>query len=78
MNVLLSYINTQLFIFALKLVRYQPNRTIQGKFEDQRYIFVGADRYIISPTKAQQVGTNNWYSITYGNNKYVAVGRYVW
>ena len=32
MNVLLSYINTQLFIFALKLVRYQPNRTIQGKF----------------------------------------------
>ena len=52
------------------------NRTIQGKFEDQRYIFVGADRYIISPTKAQQVGTNNWYSITYGNNKYVAVGMY--
>lgn len=32
MNVLLSYINTQLFIFALKLVRYQPNRTIQGRF----------------------------------------------
>ncbi len=33
MNVLLSYINTQLFIFTLKLVRYQPNRTITGKFE---------------------------------------------
>ena len=32
MNVLLSYINTQLFIFTLKLVRYQPNRTIIGKF----------------------------------------------
>ena len=50
------------------------SRTITGKFVVLKYIAVGANGYIISPSKTRQVGTNNWNAITYGNGKYVAVG----
>lgn len=50
------------------------NRTITGKFELIKFIAVGRNGYIISPTKTQQVGTNDWNAITYANGKYVVVG----
>ena len=52
-----------------------PNRTITGKFKLIKYIAVGDNSYIISPTKTQQVGTNNWKAIAFGNGKYIAVGE---
>lgn len=51
------------------------NRTITGKFVVLKYIAVGASGYIISPSKTQQVGTNNWNAVAYGNGKYVAAGQ---
>lgn len=79
MNVLLSYINTQLFIFTLKLVRYQPNRTITGKFELLSFIAVGTNGYICTKIKniykVQQVGTYNWGKIIYGNGRYIVCGQ---
>ena len=57
-------------------MKFYPSRTITGKFVVLKYIAVGANGYIISPSKTQQVGTNNWNAITYGNGKYVAVGDY--
>lgn len=51
------------------------NRTITGKFVILKYIAVGANGYIISPSKTQQVGTNNWNAVAYGNGKYVAAGQ---
>lgn len=50
------------------------SRTITGKFKLIKYIVVGDDGYIISSSKMQRVGTNNWNAITYSNGKYVAVG----
>ena len=52
------------------------NRTITGKFELIKFIAVGANGYIISPTKTQQIITESWRDITYGNGKFVAVGNY--
>lgn len=52
------------------------NRTITGKFELIKFIAVGANGYIISPTKTQQIITESWSDITYGNGKFVAVGNY--
>ena len=52
-----------------------PSRTITGKFELIKFIAVGNKGYIISPTKTQQVGTNDWNAIDYGNGRYVVVGN---
>ena len=54
------------------------SRTITGKFKLPKYILVGSRGYIISPTKIQQVGTNTWNAIAYGNGKFVAVGNDGW
>jgi uncharacterized repeat protein (TIGR02543 family) len=51
------------------------NRTITGKFELIKFIAVGENGYIISPTKTQQVGTDIWNAIAYGNGRYVVVGN---
>jgi len=51
-----------------------PNRTITGKFTPIQFIAVGDNGYIMSETKLQQVGINNWCAIAYGNNRYVSVG----
>lgn len=51
------------------------SRTITGKFVVLKYIAVGASGYIISPSKTQQVGTNNWNAVAYGNGKYVVAGQ---
>jgi len=53
-----------------------PNRTITGRFELIKFIVVGNNGYIISPTKTQQIINESWRDITYGNGKFVAVGNY--
>ena len=60
----------------ITIVPNSPNRTITGKFELIKFIAVGANGYIISPTKTQQIITESWRDITYGNGKFVAVGNY--
>lgn len=50
------------------------NRTIQGKFKDQRYIIVGSEGYIITPFDTKQIGTKYLHDIIYNNGKYIAVG----
>ena len=60
------------------MVKFYPSRTITGKFKLPKYILVGSRGYIISPTKIQQVGTNTWNAIAYGNGKFVAVGNDGW
>lgn len=52
-----------------------PSRTITGKFELIKFIAVGENGYIISPTNTQRVGTNDWNAIDYGNGRYVVVGN---
>lgn len=51
------------------------NRTITGKFGLLKLITVGNNGYIISPSGVQQVGTNEWNAIAYGNGRYVVVGN---
>lgn len=46
-----------------------------GRFTFVSYIVVGDNGYIISSSKMQRVGTNNWNAITYGNGMYVAIGN---
>ena len=67
---------TIMFGYSAANTHLCPSRTITGKFVVLKYIAVGANGYIISPTKTQQVGTNNWNAVAYGNGKYVAVGDY--
>lgn len=55
MDVLLSYINTQLFIFALKLVRYQSNRTITGKFAKAVGVYYFSSSNINNGTVSQDI-----------------------
>ena len=50
------------------------SRTITGRFLPLKYLIMGENGYIISPTKTQQVGTNTWDGVAYGNGKYVAIG----
>lgn len=58
-------------------MRYQPNRTIIGKFEELSFIAVGTNGYICTKIKnvykVQQVGTSTWSEIAYGNGKYVVI-----
>lgn len=55
------------------------SRTITGKFKWQEFVTVGDKGYICTKIKnvykVQQVGTNNWNAVAYGNGKYVAVGE---
>ena len=75
MDVLLSYINTQLFIFALKLVRYQSNRTITASFPYNNYIIACDGGWIASPNSVKQIaGVGSWSTITYGYGKYIIGG----
>ena len=57
-----------------------PNRTITGKFKWQEFVTVGDKGYICTKIKnvykVQQVGTNNWNAVAYGNGRYVAVSGY--
>ena len=57
------------------MVKFYPSRTITGKFEELSFIAVGENGYIISPSKSQQVGTDIWNAIAYGNGIYVVVGN---
>ena len=50
------------------------NRTITGKFDDQRYIIVGDKGNIITPFDIKQIGTKYLYDIIYNNGRYIAVG----
>ena len=56
------------------------SRTITGKFVLVEFIAVGDNGYICTKIKnvyrIQQVGTNNWNAIAYGNGRYVAVSGY--
>ena len=58
-----------------EIVKFYPSRTITGKFEELSFIAVGENGYIISPSKSQQVGTDIWNAIAYGNGIYVVVGN---
>lgn len=58
------------------------NRTFTAKFKLARFLIAGEEGYIVTimgtnPTVAvdiKQIGKNAWNTITYGNEKYVAVG----
>lgn len=55
-------------------MKFYSSRTITGKFLPLKYLIIGENGYIISPTKTQQVGTNTWDDVAYGNGKYIAIG----
>ena len=61
-------------------MKFYPSRTITGKFKWQEFITVGDKGYICTKLKnvykVQQVGTNEWNAVAYGNGKYVAVSGY--
>ena len=56
------------------------SRTITGKFELVEFVSVGDNGYICTKIKnvyrIQQVGTNTWNAVAYGNGRYVAVSGY--
>lgn len=56
------------------------SRTITGKFKWQEFVTVGDKGYICTKIKnvykVQQVGTNEWNAVAYGNGRYVAVSGY--
>lgn len=64
------------------ILAFYPNRTFTAKFKLARFLIAGEEGYIVTimgtnPTVAvdiKQIGKNAWNTITYGNEKYVAVG----
>lgn len=64
------------------IVPESSNRTFTAKFKLARFLIAGEEGYIVTimgtnPTVAvdiKQIGKNAWNTITYGNEKYVAVG----
>lgn len=53
----------------------RSNSTITAKFISSKFIIVGNNGYVITPSGAQQTGQCDWKYVAYGNGRYFVSGK---
>ena len=54
---------------------HNTNSTITAKFISSKFIIVGNNGYVITPSGAQQTGQCDWKYVAYGNGRYFVSGK---
>lgn len=67
------------FIYQIKILlnnrNFHTNSTITAKFISSKFIIVGNNGYVITPSGAQQTGQCDWKYVAYGNGRYFVSGK---